>query len=102
MPKHQCKNTINNSQGKIAPPEPSCPTTAILKHFNADGVQESNLKNNFEKMIQFLKYDIKNLIKEIREKNNQKFREKQQISNTKQTDKESYLFWGIFCLYFNK
>lgn len=68
MSKHQCKNTINNSQGKIAPPEPSCPTTAILTHFNADGVQESNLKNNFVKTILFLKYDIENLIKEIKEK----------------------------------
>lgn len=83
MPKHQCKNTLNNSQGKRAPPEPRCPTTAILKHFNADGVQESNLNNNLVKMIQFLKYDIKNFIKETREKNNQKFRENQQISNTK-------------------
>lgn len=68
MPKHQCKNTLNNSQGKRAPPEPRCPTTAILKHFNADGVQESNLNNNLVKMIQFLKYDIKNFIKETREK----------------------------------
>lgn len=34
MPESQCKNTINNSQGNMAPTEPIYLTTAIFKYSN--------------------------------------------------------------------
>lgn len=58
MPKHQCKNTINNSQGSITPPELSYSLTARYEYFNASEAQENDLKKNLMKIIGFLKSEI--------------------------------------------
>ena len=34
MDRSQCKNTINNSEGNMAAPEPNNPTTAITRYPN--------------------------------------------------------------------
>lgn len=46
MPKHKCKNSNNNIQGNISPPEPNNPIKASPEYFNAMGAQENNLKPN--------------------------------------------------------
>lgn len=55
MPKRKCKNTKNNSQGKMSPPELSHPTIASPECSNTIGSLESDLKSNFIMMIEVLK-----------------------------------------------
>jgi hypothetical protein len=40
MVKGQCKNTVNNSQGNMAPPDPSYPTKASPEYPNTSEFQE--------------------------------------------------------------
>lgn len=51
----------------MAPPEPRGPTTARPEHPNAEEAEENNLKNNFI-LIEALKEEIKNFLKETEEK----------------------------------
>lgn len=44
MTKHQCKNTMENSQGNMAPPEPSYSIIARPKYSNAAEAQKKTLK----------------------------------------------------------
>lgn len=69
MPKDQCKNKIINSQGNKAPPEPSSPMTTRPEYSSTVAAQGNNLKNNFTKMIEVLKQEMKKKIKEKTNKN---------------------------------
>ena len=55
-------------KSKKAPPETSGSTTARPEHPNADEAEENNLKNNFMKMIEALKEEMKNFLKEKEKK----------------------------------
>ena len=55
MPKHQCKNTIKNSDGNISELQPSNPTMADIGYSNRDEIQEKDLKTVYIKMIEALK-----------------------------------------------
>ena len=70
MDRQQCKNTLNNINSNTAPPEVSGSTTARSQHPNADGAEENDRKNNLMKMIEALKEEMKNFLKEIEEKTN--------------------------------
>lgn len=48
-----------NSQGNMAPPEPSYPTTVRPEYFNAAEAQKKDLKTIFMKVIEVLKEEIK-------------------------------------------
>ena len=52
----------------MAPPEPSGPTTGRPEHPNPEEAEENNLKYNFMKMIETLKEEMKNSLKEMEEK----------------------------------
>ena len=60
----------------MAPPEPSNPTTAKPEHCNAAETQEDKLKNYFMMMIEALKEETKNSLKEVEEKTNKKIGKK--------------------------
>ncbi|KAL6040074.1 hypothetical protein STEG23_003010, partial [Scotinomys teguina] len=60
----QCKNTFNSIKSNTAPPETSASTTARTEHLNADEAEENDLKNNFMKMTQAFKEEMKNSLKE--------------------------------------
>ena len=68
MSKCRCKNIFNNRKSNMAQPEPSDPTTARPDHTNEAETQESKLKNNFMKMIESHKEEMKNSLKEIGER----------------------------------
>lgn len=63
MLKHQCKNTINSSQGNITPPEPSHPTTASHRYSNTAVSQENDLETNFIKIIEVLNEEMSKSLK---------------------------------------
>lgn len=48
--------------------KPGDPMAAIPEHSNATKLQENNLKNNFMEIIQALKQEVKNPLKEIEER----------------------------------
>ena len=60
MGRRQCKNTFNTetSGSKSARPE----------HPNTNEAEENDLKNNFMKMIEALKEDMKNSLKEVEDR----------------------------------
>ena len=55
MTKGQCKNTVNNSQGNMAPSETIYPITASPEYSNTAETEENDLKINHMKMIEGLK-----------------------------------------------
>ena len=56
-------------------PEPSKHTTGRLEHPNPEEVEEIDFKCNIMNVIESLKQDVKNSLKEMDEKNNKKFEE---------------------------
>lgn len=52
----------------MASPKPGDPMAAIPEHSNATKLQKNNLKNNFMEIIQALKQEMKNPLKEIEER----------------------------------
>ena len=73
MGRQQCKNPLNSIKSKPAPPETSGSATARPQQLNADEA-ENYLKNNFMKMTEALKEEIKNSLK-VEEKTNKKLEE---------------------------
>ena len=65
MCKCWCKNTSNKTKGNVAQPEPIYPPRARPEHSNAAKAHGSDLKNNFMKMIEAVKEEMKNFCKEI-------------------------------------
>jgi aspartate/methionine/tyrosine aminotransferase len=70
MNKRKLNKTINNSQGNIASPEPSYPTTANLEYLNTAEAQKNYLKTNLMKTIEVFKEEINKPIKEVQENTN--------------------------------
>lgn len=72
MPKGQHKKTINKSQGNIALPEPSSPTTASPEYLNITETHTHTppLKSNCMKMTKVLKEEVNKSFKEKQEKTN--------------------------------
>ena len=64
--------TLKNKTCSTAPPETSDSTVARPKHPNTDEAEENDIKNNFMKMIETLKEEMKNSLKEMEEKTNKK------------------------------
>lgn len=72
MGRQQYKNTFNSIKSNMAPTESSSSTTERPEHPNSDEAEENNLKNNFMKMIEALKEEMKISLKEIEESTNKK------------------------------
>ena len=70
MDRRQCKNFSNNLKNNMITPEPSEHTTGRLEHPN----QEIE-KIDIMKVIESLKQDVKNSLKEMGEKNYKIFEE---------------------------
>ena len=67
MPRCQCKNTINNSQGNMTPLQPSYPTMVRSEYFNTAEAQENDFGNNFMKRTDILKEKMeKNALEKLR------------------------------------
>ena len=66
------QNTLNNLMSNIAIPEPNGPTTGRHEHPNPQKAEENDFKYNFMKMIQSLREEMKNSLKEMEEKTNKK------------------------------
>ncbi|MGE9715022.1 RBD-like domain-containing protein, partial [Escherichia coli] len=75
MGRRQYKNTFNNRKINMIPPESRDYTPARHEHPNTDDGEENNLKNNFMKMIETLREEIKKSFREMEEKTNQKMQE---------------------------
>ena len=75
MGRQQCKNIFDNIESNMAIPKTSGSTTAKLGHPNADETEEYHLKNNFMEMIEALKEEMKNSLKEMEERTNKKLQE---------------------------
>ena len=65
MPRNQGKNTINNSQGNMIPPESSYPTTGSPGYSNIAEAQDDDPKTNCMKMIEVFKEEMNKSLKEI-------------------------------------
>lgn len=67
MGRAQGKNTLNNRKSNTAPPET---ITARPEHPKADEAEENNRKNNFMKMTEALRKEMRNSLKDVQEKTN--------------------------------
>ena len=67
MAKGKGKNIDNRNQGYLASSEPSSPTTASPKYTNTPENEKYVLKSYLMKIIESLKKDINNSLKEIQE-----------------------------------
>ena len=67
MAKGPQKNTINKSQGNMAPSEHSYPTTPSPGYPNTTKTQENDLKSNLIKMIEAFKEESNKYLNEIQE-----------------------------------
>ena len=59
----QGKNTFNTTKSNMTPTKTTGPTMARLEHPNTDEAEENNLKNNFRRMFEALKEEMKNYLK---------------------------------------
>lgn len=64
------QNTFDNLMSNIAIPEPNGPTTRRHEHPNPQKAEENDFKYNFMKMIQALREEKKNSLKEMEENTN--------------------------------
>ena len=69
------KNISNRNQGYLASSEPSSPTTASPEYTKIPENQESVLKSYLMKIIESLKKDINNSLKEIQENTGKQVKE---------------------------
>ncbi|KAL6046108.1 hypothetical protein STEG23_023652 [Scotinomys teguina] len=76
MSRCQYKNIGNNTKTCMMPSEPMSSPTARPEHTNAEEA-EFITKNDFKKVIEALKEEIKNSLKELEEKTNKKIGRKQ-------------------------
>jgi hypothetical protein len=67
MVKGENKNLPSRSQGYLASPEPSSPTTASSGHLNTPEKQDVALKSHLMMLIEDFKENITNSLKEIQE-----------------------------------
>ena len=57
----------------MTPKKTSDSTTAKHEQLNIDEAEENDLQNNFGRMFEALKEEMKNFLKEMEEKTNKKF-----------------------------
>ncbi|KAL6088545.1 hypothetical protein STEG23_002640 [Scotinomys teguina] len=74
MSRRQCKNTGNNTQTYMTPSKSTGSPTARPEHTNAEEA-ESITKNDLQKVIEALKEEMKNSLKELEEQTNKKLEE---------------------------
>jgi hypothetical protein len=65
MARGKHKNISNRNQDYLASPEPNSPTIASCGYFKTPEKQDSDLKSLLMMMIEDIKTDINNFIKEI-------------------------------------
>lgn len=65
MPRYQHINTTNNSQSNLPPLEPSYPTTAVTEYSNIAEAWEIDLRKVYIEMVEDLKDEMSNSLKEI-------------------------------------
>lgn len=76
MTRHQCKNTVSNSQDNISPQEPSNPTKAGLEYYSIAEAQdkerqrERDIKTAFVNTKEVLKEEMNESLKEIDDNTN--------------------------------
>ena len=56
----------------MTPVKTKDPTTARLEQSNIDEAEENDLKNNFRRIFETLKEEMRNSLKEMKEKTNKK------------------------------
>ena len=66
------KNTHNTTKSNTTPVKPKEATIARLEQPNIDEAEENDLKNNFRRMFEILKEEMRNSLKEMEEKTNKK------------------------------
>ena len=57
------KNTHNSTKNNTTPVKSRDPTTVRLEQPNIDETEENDLKNNFRRMFETLKEEMKNFLK---------------------------------------
>ena len=75
----QGKNILNTTKNNMTPTKTSGSTTAILKYPNIDEAEENYLKNNFRRMFEVHKDEMKNFPQRNGGNNKQKIGGNQQI-----------------------
>ena len=68
----QGKITCNTIKSSTTQEKSRDPTTARLEHPNTDEAKENDLKNNFRRMFEALKEEMRNSVIEMEEKTNKK------------------------------
>ena len=68
----QGKNTCNTTKSNTTPIKCRDPTTARLEQPIIDQAVENDLKNNFRRLFETLKEEMRNYLKEMEEKTNKK------------------------------
>ena len=63
MGRQQGKSTLSTTKSNTTPIKTSGPTTARLEHPNTDEAEENDLKNNFRRMFEALKEEMKPSLK---------------------------------------
>ncbi|KAK7831571.1 hypothetical protein U0070_015083 [Myodes glareolus] len=75
MGRRQCKNSSNNLQGNMTSPESRDHETRRIEHPTPEEIEEIDSKQNFMKIIEELKQEVKICRKEMEDKYNKKFEE---------------------------
>ena len=75
----QGKNTLNTTKNNMTPTKNNGSISARLEHLNVDEAGENDLKNNFRRMFEALKEEMKNSPKEMEGKKTNKNKRNQQI-----------------------
>ncbi|KAL6089413.1 hypothetical protein STEG23_038285, partial [Scotinomys teguina] len=73
MSRHQCKNIGNNTKTYMTPSKPMGSPTARPEHTNAEEA-EFITKNDLQKVIEALKEEMKNSLKELEEQTNKNWK----------------------------
>ena len=88
MDRHQGKNSSDNLKSNMITAESSEHATGRLEHPNPEEVEEMDFKRNLMKMMETLKQEVKNSLKEMEEKTNKKKKLINPLKIPKKTKKE--------------
>ena len=75
MGRRQCKNSSNNLKGNMTSPDSRDHETRRIGHPTPEEIEEIDSKQNFMKIIEDLKQEVKICRKEMQEKYNKKIEE---------------------------
>ena len=70
----QGKNILNTTNNNRTPTKTSGSTTVRLEHPTIDEVEENDLKNNFKRIFEAFKEEIKIFLKEMEKKTNKNWK----------------------------